>query len=103
MTVYKVLNRVKGSLQGMVKEICDGARICITTLGLKGHMGNGYQNPERLFVIMGRGSPNRSCGLQSRYAGSPLEGRRKPNTTGRQNPREARRGYLGLGKLTFKA
>lgn len=55
MTVYKVLSGVKGSLQGMVKEICDGARICITTLGLKGHMGNGYQNPERLFVTMGEG------------------------------------------------
>lgn len=29
----------------------------ITTLGSKGHMENGYQNPERLVVTVGEGHP----------------------------------------------
>lgn len=97
MTVYKVLSGVKGSLQGMVKEIYGGARISIATLRLKGHIGNGHQNPDRLC----------HCG-RGHLIGAVAFGQGMQPTGGEEETKcnwkaEAKGGYLGLGRLTCKA
>lgn len=56
------------------------------TLGSKGHTGSGYQNPERLAVTVEEGPPIGDVAFSQGMR--PLEGRRKPNATGKQRPRE---------------